>query len=356
MSRPPKGVAPGIPDGTTGLTPAWLGEALHCGGLDGVQVSEVEIFDLPAEREARSRYATLRPKYARRPSQAPASLFVKLTDRWPADGLLGDQYGRELRFYEEVAPRLRVRVPRLYYGAASPDGRCGVILLEDLTGARREDSLRGLTPRDLARATDVLASLHAQWWERRELASWRFLFALPPDAAFFRRRLDESLDAVVAKGALGDHARDVLAALSGRFEAVMARLRARPQTLVHFDFRPENLFFGVDGDADRIAAFDWGMVGRGPGAYDLANLAIRATRPRSRDEALSAFTRWVEGLRERGVHAARDALLADYRVAVLLFLFEYVLLVAPAREWEYARAMLRLGAEHAELVGAGDVL
>jgi hypothetical protein len=44
-----------------------------------------------------------------------------------------------------------------------------------------------------------------------------------------------------------------------------------PWTLVHQDFRVENMLFGPAG-SDEVKVIDWQGIGRGPGAYDLAYL------------------------------------------------------------------------------------
>jgi thiamine kinase-like enzyme len=44
-----------------------------------------------------------------------------------------------------------------------------------------------------------------------------------------------------------------------------------PQTLIHGDFRFDNIFF-EDGSQDPIVMIDWQLVGRGAAAYDVAYL------------------------------------------------------------------------------------
>ncbi len=51
---------------------------------------------------------------------------------------------------------------------------------------------------------------------------------------------------------------------------LLDRLSERPYTMLHGDFRPDNLFFG-DGKTDfPLAVIDWQAVGRGAGLYDVA--------------------------------------------------------------------------------------
>ena len=58
-------------------------------------------------------------------------------------------------------------------------------------------------------------------------------------------------------------------------------IAGRPQTLVHGDFRADNLFFGGPDGGQGLAAIDWQVSSRGGGAFDLAYFC-RATSLRKR--------------------------------------------------------------------------
>jgi aminoglycoside phosphotransferase (APT) family kinase protein len=346
-----------IPTEPAQLTSEWLTQALRSSGFEGVEVVRAEVRVLSVQADSHSRYARVRPEYARPGAGLPQSLFVKLTARSSPVPVLGHLYAREIGFHREIAPHLPVRVPKLYYGAASPDGSSGVLVLEDLGGARQGDSVAGVSRRDFVNAADALARLHARWWDQPDLDRWPFLFELPSDPSFFRAPLLRALEAGVAEAEeLGGYVGEVARRLAERCDAWIARVRRGPRTLAHFDFRPENLCFGVDGDDDGLAILDWGLVGRGPGAYDVANFAIRSLLPASPEEALEPLWIYSERLREHGVRRPRETLLDEYRAATLLFLWEWLGNVAIDPERAYGRAMLRRGARHCEQARAGDAL
>ena len=80
-----------------------------------------------------------------------------------------------------------------------------------------------------------------------------------------------------------------------------------PVTLVHGDFRLDNLFFGDDGS---VAVIDWQMAMRAPGQADVVYFCannLTVTDRRSHERAL--LQRYVDGLHGAGVPA--DAVTLD---------------------------------------------
>ena len=66
-------------------------------------------------------------------------------------------------------------VPVCYYAAVDEnDGRC-VILLQDLTTARRGRPTDACSPAEIEHAIDAIASLHARWWQNPDVESWPWL-------------------------------------------------------------------------------------------------------------------------------------------------------------------------------------
>jgi aminoglycoside phosphotransferase (APT) family kinase protein len=96
-------------------------------------------------------------------------------------------------------------------------------------------------------------------------------------------------------------------------------LAAAPNTLVHGDYRADNILFDPQGE---IALLDFQLIGSGSGAYDLAyfvtqslDLAVATEHERA------LFERWAERLRSNGVPASDLAGEWDrYRAAALFCL------------------------------------
>jgi fructosamine-3-kinase len=177
-------------------------------------------------------------------------------------------YEIEASFYSQLAPGLPVALARCYYAAYDPGPDEYVVLLEDLAPALPGDQLAGLHPDDAAAAIRELAALHAAGWDSSELAALPWLNRSGPDAAALLAavltdlypRFQERFAGRLEPGTLGlieDFLPKVSSYLAGN---------AEPRTIVHGDFRADNLLFG----ASRPVVLDWQTAGFGAGAADLS--------------------------------------------------------------------------------------
>ena len=88
------------------------------------------------------------------------------------------------------------------------------------------------------------------------------------------------------------------------------RARPRPWTIVHGDFRADNLLFG----AERVVVVDWQTVGLGPGPSDVSYLLGASLTPDDRRQHEAALVdRYVQGLVGQGVDVDRDHVWEQYR-------------------------------------------
>ena len=75
-----------------------------------------------------------------------------------------ERAAKEVRFYREIGASC---APELYHAAADDEAQQVVLLLEDLTGGRQGDVLRGCSVEDAGLVLRELASFHARWWGER---------------------------------------------------------------------------------------------------------------------------------------------------------------------------------------------
>ena len=114
-------------------------------------------------------------RYAEPTGHEPASLIVKIE---PAAGPFRESaekanvFIREIRFYEEIAPKAPIRVPRFYYGDVGEKG--GVLILEDLTRLKQHSQIKGLSNVDILAAVKQCGRMHAHFWGKDTLLdiSW----------------------------------------------------------------------------------------------------------------------------------------------------------------------------------------
>ncbi len=319
-----------IPDGPEGVTAAWLSAALRASGVlpEGARVAALDVHVIGTDRGIGGQVARLTPHYevVDASHAPPATLIAKLPS--PVQVTRGGGRflrlpEREVRLYSELAPALPLRTPRCYYAAVADDGDAFVILMEDLGTATPGDDLLGVSDAHLLAAVRGLASLHGGWWQSPALPALEWLPSIAARAATWQRlftlawrelRDGESPDLY---GVLPPGIDAVADLLLRRGAEVYTRLAAWPPTLLHGDFRLDNLFFDLP-DGAPLAAIDWSNALSGPGPYDLAYLlamGLPPARRRTLEEPLLMAYR--EGLRAGGVTGdlgwCRDA----YRLSFL---------------------------------------
>jgi hypothetical protein len=257
-------------------------------------------------------------------------------------------YAREAGTYRWLLPRDGVQAPRCY---AVLDGRDGpVLVLEDLGRLHPGDQLAGATVAQAGAAADLAGALHAAFWNDPALAACAWLPG-PDDevVAGYGRLFELTWDAFRARAGDGIPAEHLDAAerAVARFDAVCRAFARAPRTLVHGDFRLDNLLFDDDG---RATAIDWQLAAWGRGAYDLALFAAGSMDPDVRrgveDELVERYHR---ALVAHGVEGySLDDCRRDYRFGHVLNLPNPVTaLVAVDGGTERGRRMLMANARRA---------
>ncbi|MEM9620541.1 MAG: phosphotransferase [Pseudomonadota bacterium] len=207
--------------------------------------------------------------------RAPASVVVKLPSSYPenrAQGVALGMFEAEVRFYNELAPRAQVGMPRIYLAQIHSGTAEFVIVMEDLSAASMVDQQVGMSVAQARAAVEVLASIHATWWDDVQNPTMEWIPAMTgPRIQFVDETLPGLLPAFTAGFAdyLSTDGLALFTAFTGNYLRINQVLASRsPWTLVHQDYRVENLLFGKAGG--EVTVLDWQGIGRGPGAYDLA--------------------------------------------------------------------------------------
>jgi Phosphotransferase enzyme family len=276
---------------------AWLTAALapHAGGA---QVLAVERRPIGNGMVADSIRLTITWD---RPTDAPGSLVAKVPSASPtsrAAAAATRTYLIEAGFYRELADTVRVNRPTCYYVAHEPSNDNYVVLLEDLAPAEAGDQIRGCTVDEAALAIPELAALHGSRWDDPTLGEIAWLDQPTEDNANGLSLLTGMLFAGFVER-YGDRVEPEVLSLSERFmQSIGPYLRDRPEpwTVLHGDFRLDNLLFG----GPRVAVLDWQTVKVGPALSDVAYFIGSALQPADRRSAESDL-----------VHEYHDRLLAE---------------------------------------------
>jgi len=281
---------PIIPDRPEEIDAAWLTEAFQR-RHPGAEVISVEVVE---RHEATNAHARLRVGYAKA-AGAPETLFFKLLPGTPGrrDAIRATGMGiREARFYAELAPSVRLRVPRVHCVALEPEGGAFAIGMEDLpsSGCRVPDGAAGVPVDSAARALEELAAMHRRYRDAGRRAVEAPWVAEPgPPSEYGTSRLRFALD----------HHRDRLtepfaeiAELYVRACVPMHALWHRgPHTLIHGDTHVGNLFL----DGARIGFLDWGLVALTTPLRDVSYfLAMALSIADRRREERALLAHWVD--------------------------------------------------------------
>ncbi len=203
------------------------------------------------------------------PGSGPATLVSKMPSTDPASRATGVGLGiyvREARFYSELAASSGARAP--YCHAASFDEASGdfVLVLEDLAPAVQGDQLKGCTRGEAAAAMVELDLLHASHWAK-PVPDF-----VPPGLPCNAEQIQVLYSAIVGPFCdryAGRLAPDVIGTarrFGDEMQAWGRQASQGPWTLLHGDFRLDNLLFG----AGRVGVVDWQVVATGPAMFDVA--------------------------------------------------------------------------------------
>lgn len=201
----------------------------------------------------------------------PATVLVKLPPPEPGTrDMMAGAYRGEVRFYQEVAPTVAIRVPDCHHAWASDDSGDFVLVMEDLAPAEQGDQIAGCTVDQARDAVVNLAGLHGPRWCDPALVGVETLGRNGPDEIALLLEMYGPTTELFLDG-LGDLvAPEDAATLRACGPVLEAWLLGRPERfgLVHGDYRLDNLMFPPHGPG--VVAVDWQTLSLGLPARDLA--------------------------------------------------------------------------------------
>lgn len=252
---------------------------------------------------------------------APRSLVGKFPsddELSRATGVQLQNYLKEVSFYRELQRKVAIRTPRCYHAEIEGAGPEFALLLEDLTPARQGDQLEGVGPDVACAAVRELAGLHASSWNDDTLLGIEWLGGPTEESgamvrALYRAQLPGFLERYGP--ALTTEQADVIAAF-GHSDRVLGVPPAGPRSIVHVDFRPDNLLIDTQTCPPRVTTVDWQSLTLGNPLADLAYFVGGGLRPEVRaaceDQIVQAYREALEaaGIRDYGDEDFRR----DYRL------------------------------------------
>ena len=295
----------------------------------------------------------------------PATAVLKIPTTKPENrglSVMLSAYENEVRFYNELAQHTKVRRPHCYFAdleaeprsaaiatrmlkalpeqvtlwllnrlatAAGKSDRRFIVLMEDLGDARIGDQVAGATVEEAGIALELLAEFHAAFWESPLLASsWIVRQDETPlvvhglyERAYatfeerFRDRIDEAT-------------RPVLDWVTANGPELLRRVGGGTLTLVHGDYRMDNLVF-YDGAQPPIGMLDFQGVSAGHPLTGVAYFLRPNLNPDHADTTEDdLLRRYHDALIRNGVaNYGWEALQRDYELAQLWVLHRGVILI-----------------------------
>ena len=269
------------------LTPDWYTTALRSTGTiaDGTSVTAASAEPIGVGVGILSLLWRVRLTYEG--GEGPATAVLKLPHtvagaRQTADAF--SFYGREVNFYREVGHRTPLGNPTLYASNYDPETKDFMLLLEDVGARKQYDQLDGCPVEDALIAAKELASHHAWYWQDQGIidADWTFRTCDPPNPQALPPTLRESWPLIEGEFAhlLPGPMLDAARRMPDACVELLERLSEPPLTLLHGDYRLDNLFFDP-GAEDPVAAIDWQICGLGRAPYDIAYFMSQSLTPRT---------------------------------------------------------------------------
>ena len=234
----------------------------------------------------------------------PASLVVKMPSSDPGAQMIGGMmrvWEREHHFYTEVAPKMHsVSIPRCVHSGVDPF----VLVLEDLSPARPGDQVEGPTPGQARTVIDTAAALHAEWMGRAELDTFGWMPDLnDPSTGMVAQLFPVGWPTFLARYAdsLPERVLRWCEAFVPNIVDWIHTYDDWPVTLIHGDFRLDNMFFD---DRGGMTLIDWQLAMRAPSTTDLVYF-IGTNLPTDTRRAMTdeLIDRYCAGLHSRGVPA-----------------------------------------------------
>ncbi len=254
------------------------------------------------------------------PATRPGSLVAKLpsldeTSR--STGIALRNYEREVKFYKHLASTVDMRVPVCHHGSWSAESGDFVLLLEDMAPAEQGDQISGCGVEQAHAAVIELAQLHGPRWDDPTLDEHEFLS---------RRSGPEDVEqltglwAMFIPGFLATYEQYLPpggVALLDEFGPQLGSWldgRSGPKTVVHGDYRLDNLLFETPAGGPAVTAVDWQTPGHSVPVADLAYFCGAGLLPPERAEhERSLVSAYTDALAAHGVEVDNEWVWQQYR-------------------------------------------
>lgn len=289
----------------------------------------------------------------------PASVIVKVPSKLPLNRSLGEGlqlYEREVIAYEKLSSNMGLPMPNVLYSAMDDDPtpwldsvinflfsrlplggvswltvkflelasknpklRRYVLVLEDIADARPPSQVEGGSLDDALISLATLAKFHAHHWMNEESIAvsdriWALNRLPKVSQASYARNREEFIGRF---GELvGDEKMRVIDDTQDRLEDLLAPLAQDPWTLLHGDYRLDNIMFRPNGE---IVVIDYQLLSKGRPGWDVAYFITTALSADYKSEEETMLKHYHETLLRAGItNYSFEELVDDVELTKLL--------------------------------------
>jgi aminoglycoside/choline kinase family phosphotransferase len=277
---------------------------------------------------------------------APRSVMVKLAstdDGSRAMGVRTGAYEAEVRFYEDIAPTVRLDLPRCDFAAFDEDQGWVTLVLEDLSdGTEPGDVMKAGTVDHAAASLRELVGLQAPHWNNSELEAQPWLASARTEALF--DEVPGQFEAVL--GRFGDKLDGEHVSLVERVAPLApkwVRSWGSPRVVQHGDYRLDNMLLATHADVAPLTVVDWQTVRLGPPTIDASYylgvcLPVEERRRHERDLIAEYHAELVGA----GVEWSWEECWLDYRRHSIYGLYMALAFAAQVKQTERGDAMFAM--------------
>jgi hypothetical protein len=213
------------------------------------------------------------PEWSDAPA-APESFVIKLPSEDPGSRMAGQSMGIyevEVNFYRDFAAKLPMRTPACHFSGIAENRVDFVLVLEDVSPARQGDQMEGCSLEQARLAITEVTKLHAPFLNDPILQSTAWLNRGGETAAAFRPLLKGLYQGFCERYA--DRIEDEVIRMGERYYADIENYAEpvfEPFSLVHTDYRLDNMLFATPQGGPPITIVDWQTVSCGSPLGDVS--------------------------------------------------------------------------------------
>jgi aminoglycoside/choline kinase family phosphotransferase len=226
-------------------------------------------------------------------------------------------YEVETSFYSKIRSVVDARVPDCYHVEYSAHDDEFLLLLEDLAPGKQGDQLGGCSVDDAMLAVTEMAKLHGSLWRSPLIEENQWLLRNSSDLGKGTLQLLQGVYPAFCKRYEGQLDSEMVKVGQKLVNEFPAYIGAQPEsnTIVHRDFRLDNLLFGNWGGSRGVAILDWQTASEGVAISDLSYFVGSALLPEVRvGHEREVVDHYVSVINTYGVGISKEEAWRQYRL------------------------------------------